>query len=172
MTIPTSGQFSLYDLKAELGMDGLNAGIAANDLNNGWFRRLAGRGGDRSPISFSDFRGKGCRYYGRPNVYDDGSGGARADLNSPLFDGQWLSIARVYIPQAHRYDTSATATGSIAAGEHRNLYVLNVTTGIAHTLTWYNTTVDGVAVYGGVNVDANWLRVGAGDIILALPVLT
>lgn len=64
MTIPTTGPLGIDRIKFELAMDKLNP--PANDLNNVWFRLLAGKSG--GVISMDDFRGASCRFDGHPSV--------------------------------------------------------------------------------------------------------
>jgi hypothetical protein len=173
MTIP-QGPVDINRIKVELGMDGLNAAVAANDLNNYWFRRLAQRPGDRQPISVSDFWDKGCRYDGNPGTSYVGGVVATttADFWVPFFNGQLRQAQMIYDGNARRIDGYVSITGEWANGDHRPVWVWNVTTGISYALGWANTSVDGVGLWAVSNIDGNWLRAGAGDRIMVLPVLT
>jgi hypothetical protein len=174
MTI-TQGPLDINRIKIELGMDSLNAAVAANDINSYWFRRLAQRPGDRQPISMSDFWNKGCRVDGYPNVTNDGGSpnwANTADLWVPFFNGQLRQAQMTYNGTSRRYDGLVSITGEWATGDHRPVWVWNVTTNVAVQLSWANTSVDGVGLWTASNINGAWLRAGAGDRIMVLPVLT
>ncbi|MBU9386644.1 hypothetical protein [Burkholderia multivorans] len=169
MTLPASGPLDLNRIKIELGMDGLNP--PANDLNNGWFRRLAGRGGDRQPISFADFRGKGCRWDGNLTVTNNGGSpswiNSSSYIFSPLFDGQWYYLQMGFNGMSRQYTGTVYTSNSQWWQERRPVWAWNVTTNISYT--FYPTETAGEFRAG--NIDGNWLRAGTNDRFVLLPVL-
>ncbi|ACR15053.1 hypothetical protein BcepIL02_gp60 [Burkholderia phage BcepIL02] len=163
MTIPTSGWLGLDRIKVELAMDGLNP--PANDINNGWFRLLANRQGDRQPIDFGAFRGRGCRFDGNAGVYDPGGTGEmwQFDPRMPFFNATLASLQMVFQRQARRYDALVEMWGD--PGTRVPIFVQNATTGIAYRFTYSG---DGTYYYMN-NVDGNFMRYGSGDWFMIVP---
>ncbi|MEX3555348.1 MAG: hypothetical protein VB131_01535 [Burkholderia gladioli] len=163
MTIPTTGLLGIDRIKVELAMDGLNP--PANDLNNYWLRRLANK--PSGPISFADFRGRGCRFDGHLNVsdpYETGGGDIQADFSFPFFNTSCLHLRIAHQLAVNRWGAAVYLQSNIDFNV--KIWVWNSTTNLAYTFV---RNPQEMGTYRAENVNPSFMRLGNGDWFVIAP---